>query len=75
MTLKRRVIVVYFDFHKSQDINDFENQLRSLIQQKKLPSIVSLKLMVDYRNLRQIGIQDLPIPIVIIGDELMDKKD
>jgi len=73
--MKRRIVYVLFDFHKSQDVDDFERSLRTLINQKKLPSVASLKLMVDHKNLRQINIRDLPIPIVITPDEIEDNKD
>ena len=64
-----------FEFHKSQDVNDFENSLRTLISQRKLPSVASLKLMVDYKNLKQVSVHDIPIPIVIIDDKIKNDKD
>jgi len=73
--LRKRIVHVLFEFHKSQDVSDFENSLRTLISQRKLPSVASLKLMVDYKNLRQIGVHDLPIPIVIIDDKIKNDKD
>lgn len=69
--IKKKFVVLYFEFMQSQDLEKLEHQIRRLSRQRKFPAFRKLIPMVHYKNLRPIVFNQ---PLVMNKDELEEIK-
>lgn len=67
MTIKKKFVIMYFEFMQSQDIEKLEGTIRKLVKQRQFPAFRKLIPMVHYKNLKLVGFNQ---PVVMNRDEL-----
>ena len=67
MTVKKKFVIMYFEFMKSQDIEKLEGTIRKLVKNRQFPAFRKFIPMIHYKNLKVVGFNQ---PVVINKDEL-----
>lgn len=62
---KKNRYVIYIEFMQPQNPEHIENQIRYSIDKKIIPPIRELMVGIDHKNMRQMSVADLPLPLVI----------
>ena len=69
--VKKKFIVMYFEFMKSQDLEELETKIRNLVKKRQFPAFRKFIPMIHYKNLKPIMFRQ---PLVVNEDDLKKIK-
>ena len=65
--VKKKFVILYFEFMQSQDLEELETKIRSLVKKRQFPAFRKLIPMVHYKNLKPVMFKQ---PLVVGKDDL-----